>query len=77
MRATLSPDSRLGLLDLKALTLMAHGLTDDDIGRELGIGRREVQRAVRRICGAVDAVNRTNAVALAYERGILLTGDRP
>ncbi|HEY1642893.1 MAG TPA: hypothetical protein VGG35_19540 [Streptosporangiaceae bacterium] len=57
--------------DLRLLSLMLGGLTDDAIARQLGISRRTVQRRVLRLIAVAGAQTRLQLIWRAGERGWL------
>ncbi len=57
-----------GVQDDDVLTLLAAGLTDDAIARQLGISTRTVQRRVRDLCDRLGARTRFQAGILAARR---------
>lgn len=59
----------LGELEIEILHLIARGLTDQDIGRELGLPESEVQDAVARILRKMGAADRAQAAIRALKRG--------
>ena len=64
------PDDDAGLQDDRRLvTLLASGLTDDAVGRALGLAPRTVQRRVSRVMAMLDARSRFEAGAEAVRRG--------
>lgn len=56
----------------EALTLAADGLTVDEIATTMLISEHTAKYYLGEARGALDALNTTHAVALAYQRGILL-----
>lgn len=56
------------------LKLMAAGLTDDAIGRALGVSRRTVQKHISDLAEALGARTRFQIALLAAERGLISTG---
>ncbi|MCP3805402.1 helix-turn-helix transcriptional regulator [Allokutzneria sp. A3M-2-11 16] len=61
----------------QVLRQAANGLTDEAIARHLGLSFSTIKTHLRRIYSKLDAQGRTHAVALAYERGILLPASVP
>jgi len=53
------------------LTLAAHGLTTGEIAEQLGIGPETVRTYVDRAVGKLGARNRTHAVTIALEAGLI------
>ena len=57
--------------EMEVLTLLGRGLTNKDIGAELFITERTVKFYVSAILGKLSASNRTEAVSIAIQRGLL------
>ena len=57
--------------ELEILKLVARGRGNKDIGEELGISLNTVRNHVAEIMGKLDAEDRTHAVTIAIQRGIL------
>ena len=55
--------------EIEVLQLTARGLTNKEIGRELGISPRTVQGHLANIYGKLDVASRTEAVTEALRRG--------
>jgi len=55
----------------EVLILLARGLTDKEIASELFIAESTAKNHVANILGKLDAANRTQAVAIGFQRGIL------
>jgi DNA-binding NarL/FixJ family response regulator len=55
------------------LQLLAKGFSNKEIGPELDVGVETVKSHVKQILISLGARNRTHAVYLAFERGILTT----
>lgn len=53
------------------LTLLAEGLSHDQIGAKLSISSETVRAHVRKACGRLGASTRTEAVATALRRGLI------
>ena len=53
--------------ELEVLLHLARGLTNDDLGRVLGIGTETIKSHLRTIFVKLDVASRTEAVARAYE----------
>lgn len=85
-RGTPAPSPRLTLLqnadsdeprpdvtprELEVLTLVAEGLSTREIGRRLWITEETVKTHIRRLHDRLGARTRAQAVAIAYQRGIL------
>ena len=62
---------RLTGRERQILTLMARGLANKEIARELGITERTVKFHVSEILARLAVSNRAHAVAVAQERGLL------
>lgn len=58
----------------QALTLLTEGLNNPEIADRLGITERTAKAHVQDLCDRLKARNRTHAVALAYQRGLLESG---
>lgn len=61
-------------VDLRLLSLMLGGLTDDAIARQLGISRRTVQRRILRLIALAGVQTRLQLIWRAGERGWLSAG---
>jgi DNA-binding NarL/FixJ family response regulator len=55
----------------EVLSLLADGLSHQQIGKELSISAETVRTHVRKACERLDARTRTQAVAMALRRGLL------
>jgi DNA-binding CsgD family transcriptional regulator len=55
----------------EVLTLMAAGLTDDAIGRTLGVSRRTVQKQISELAEALGARTRFQIAVVATQRGLV------
>jgi DNA-binding NarL/FixJ family response regulator len=60
--------------ELEVLRLVARGLANSDIARELVIGDATVKTHIARIFAKLDLHDRAQAVVLAYETGLVLPG---
>jgi DNA-binding NarL/FixJ family response regulator len=60
--------------ELEVLRLLARGLSNADIARELVLGDATVKTHVARIFGKLDLHDRAQAVVLAYESGLVQPG---
>jgi DNA-binding NarL/FixJ family response regulator len=60
----------------EVLALMSRGMTDKEIGRQLSISNSTAKNHVRSVMGKLDALNRAQAVAIGFERGLLKENDR-
>jgi len=56
---------------MQVLRLLAEGMTNGEIARELGVSPNTVRTHVERIRRAMDASTRGQAVAKAREKGLL------
>ena len=66
----------LSLREQEVLALMARGMTDKDIGQSLSISTSTAKNHVRSIMGKLGAINRAQAVAIGFERGLLKDSER-
>jgi DNA-binding NarL/FixJ family response regulator len=57
--------------EMDVLQLLAEGLPNKTIARRLGISDQTVKFHLASICGKLGAQNRTDAVRLAIQRGII------
>jgi two-component system, NarL family, nitrate/nitrite response regulator NarL len=64
---------RLTNRESEVLALLAQGLNADEIARELAIRPNTVMTHIQRILGKLGVHSRTQAVAMAYELGFLVT----
>lgn len=62
---------RLTRWQLSIVRLVAEGLRDQDIARELGTTPRTIDVELRRIRARLDAVNRAHLAAIAIRRGLI------
>lgn len=62
--------------EAEVLAAVARGLSNAEVGRELFIGEATVKTHLLRIFAKLGVDDRTAAVTLAYERGILPTPGR-
>ena len=62
---------RLTVREVDVLSLLAEGLTHEEIGRRLTISAETVRTHVRKAADRLDARNRTEAVATALRLGII------
>jgi DNA-binding NarL/FixJ family response regulator len=75
------PNERPAALDeltpreLEVLRLIARGLSNRDIARKLVLGDATIKTHVARIFAKLDLHDRTQAVVLAYETGLITPGD--
>jgi DNA-binding NarL/FixJ family response regulator len=73
--ATLAMDSPLTAREIQVLKLLADGLSQEAIAKELFISPKTVGTHIQRIIAKLGVHSRTEAVAIAYREG--LVGDRP
>ncbi|GAA2206447.1 LuxR family transcriptional regulator [Nonomuraea monospora] len=59
----------LSEMERRIVSLMAHGLSDEAIARQLGIGYRTVQRRIQGLMARLSATSRFQAGVLAARRG--------
>ena len=57
--------------ELEVLRLVARGMTNKSIARDLGVSERTVDRHVSNIFGKLDLSSRSAATAFAYENGLV------
>jgi DNA-binding NarL/FixJ family response regulator len=62
--------------ELEVLRLLARGLSNADIARELVLGEATVKTHVARVFGKLGLHDRAQAVVLAYETGLITPGDQ-
>jgi len=55
----------------EVLSLLAHGLNQEDIARDLDISPATVGTHIQRVLGKLEVHSRTQAVALAYREGLV------
>jgi DNA-binding NarL/FixJ family response regulator len=60
--------------ELEVLAAVARGLSNAEIGRELFIGEATVKTHLQRLFAKLDVDDRTRAVTVAIERGLLPSG---
>jgi DNA-binding NarL/FixJ family response regulator len=68
-----SPATELGLTarEVSILQALARGLSNQAIGKELFVAEQTVKFHLTNIYRKLEATNRTEAVRLAYQRGIV------
>jgi sugar-specific transcriptional regulator TrmB/DNA-binding CsgD family transcriptional regulator len=72
LRAEAAAEShQRGQVQVKLLALLAAGLTDEAIGRQLGVHTRTVRRHVRQLMDELDAGTRFQAGMQSVRRGLL------
>ena len=69
-----APLAELTPRELEVLRLVARGLSNADIARELIVGDATVKTHVARIFSKLDLHDRAQAVVLAYESGLVQPG---
>ena len=62
--------------ELEVMRLLARGMSNTDIARELFLGDATVKTHVARIFGKLSLHDRAQAVVLAYETGLVQPGDQ-
>ena len=70
-RSTPASDGRLSPREVEVLRLAARGYTNQQIGKELSISTSTVKNHVQRILTKLSASDRTQAVVMAIESGVL------
>jgi DNA-binding NarL/FixJ family response regulator len=72
-QGTPSAAAELGLTDreISILNALARGLSNQAIGRELYVAEQTVKFHLTNVYRKLDAANRTEAVRIAYQRGII------
>jgi DNA-binding NarL/FixJ family response regulator len=72
-----APLAELTPRELEVLRLVARGLSNADIARELIVGDATVKTHVARIFSKLNLHDRAQAVVLAYESGLVQPGESP
>ncbi|WP_257041558.1 LuxR C-terminal-related transcriptional regulator [Streptomyces sp. TLI_55] len=75
--ASTAPDDRLGLLtarEREVLTLVARGLSNQEIAARLFLGETTVKTHLGRILGKLELRDRVHAVIYGYESGLIRVG---
>ncbi len=67
--ASIGPDEFINDEERRIISLLAMGMSDEAIARQLGIGYRTVQRRVQALLGRLGAASRFQAGVLAASRG--------
>jgi DNA-binding NarL/FixJ family response regulator len=63
--------SELTTRESEVLRLLAHGLSQEQIARDLNISSATVGTHIQRVLGKLDVHSRTQAVVLAYREGLV------
>ncbi|WP_243614793.1 response regulator transcription factor [Shimia aestuarii] len=71
VRTDATSQSPLSARETEVLELLSEGLSNKDIGTRLTLAEATIKMHVRSICSKIGAANRTQAVILATEEGIL------
>lgn len=61
--------------EIDVLRGMSHGLTNEQIARDLDLSEGTVKTHVRRILRKLEARDRIHAVTIGYQRGVLVLND--
>jgi DNA-binding NarL/FixJ family response regulator len=69
-------DAPLTGRELQVLQLLAAGLTQESIAKELYISSKTVGTHIQRVLSKLGVHSRTEAVALAYQSGLMAVGGR-
>lgn len=75
LTASLQQQERLTRRERQVLRLIGQGLADKEIASELGTSAKTAQFHVANLLDKLGAQNRTDAVRIAYARGLLGVGD--
>jgi len=60
-----------------ALQLLANGMAMSELARQLGIGECQIEAHLATLFARMGAAGRTDAIAAALRRGLLISSDRP
>ena len=69
-----APAEELTPREREVLQLLAHGLANKEIARDLGIGEKTVKTHVSNILSKLDVLSRTQAAVLAVQMGLVSGG---
>jgi len=69
------PLATLTARELQVLTLIAHGLSNDEIAARFVVANTTIETHVNRILSKLAATNRVQLAVLAYETGLVRPGD--
>jgi DNA-binding NarL/FixJ family response regulator len=69
------PVSTLSRREIEVLTLVARGLSNDEISRELFIAAQTAKTHVSHVLAKLNARDRAQAVVAAYEAGLVVPGE--
>ena len=70
-QATVTPSSGLTERDLAILRLLGRGLTNAKIAQELGLAEKTIRNRLTGIFRALNVENRNQAIAYAYQSGLV------
>ena len=63
----------LGVRELEVLEMVAKGLTNKEIAQVLHISQYTVRNHISHICSKLEVTDRTEAVAVALQKGVIAT----
>ncbi len=69
------PQSALTPREVEVLALVAEGLSNKEIGQRLGTAGGTVKIHIQNVLAKLGAADRTHAVTIAIQRGILRLGE--